>query len=114
MFKRIIKYSNKHFSLFKNLSSITDRRLNPRIDTIKIVTAVICMQFSNLGSLNSLTQTPASGAYPSASTIARVADCIDLDQIRNACKAIYLKARKSKMLTPYCGMWIGVVDGHEV
>jgi len=65
MFKRIIKYSNKHFSLFKKLASITDKRIKPRIDTIKIVTVVICMQFSNLGSLNSLTQALASGKYPS-------------------------------------------------
>ena len=72
MFRRIIKYSNKHFSLFKNLSSIADKRIKPRIDTIKIVTAVICMQFSNLGSLNSLTQALAPGKYPSVSTIARV------------------------------------------
>jgi len=114
MFKRIIKYSNKHFSLFKNLASITDKRLKPRIATIKIVNAIICMQFSNLGSLNSLTQAPASGKYPSVSTIARVSDTMNLDDIRNVGKAIYIKARKSKMLKPYCGMWIGVVDGHEV
>ena len=114
MFKRIIKYSNKHFSLFKNLASITDKRLKPRIATIKIVNAIICMQFSNLGSLNSLTQAPASGKYPSVSTIARVADSMNLDDIRNVGKAIYQKARKSKMLKSYCGMWIGIVDGHEV
>ncbi|MHB8281002.1 MAG: transposase [Candidatus Humimicrobiaceae bacterium] len=114
MFKRIIKYSNKHFGLFKKLASITDKRIKPRIATIKIVTVVICMQFSNLGSLNSLTQTLASGKYPSVSTIARVTDCIDLDEIRNVGKAIYLRARKSKMLNPYYGRWIGIVDGHEV
>lgn len=53
MFRRIIKYSNKHFSLFKKLTFIADRRIKPRINTIKIVTAIICMQFCNLGSLNS-------------------------------------------------------------
>src|SRR5450830_827372 len=113
MFKRIIKYSNKHFSLFKNLSSITDRRLKPRIDTIKIVTAVICMQLSNLGSLNSLAQALASGKYPSVSTIARVADSMDLDDIRAVGTSIYKKARKQKMLKSYCERWIGIIDGHE-
>src|SRR5665648_783756 len=114
MFKNIIKYSNKCFSLFKNLASVTNKRLKPRIATIKIVTVVICMQFSNLGSLNSLSQAISSGKYPSVSTIARVADCMNLDEIRNVGKAIYQKARKSKMLKSYCGMWIGIVDGHEV
>jgi len=28
-------------------------------------------------------------------------------------KEIYQKARKSKMLSAYCGMWAGIVDGHE-
>jgi hypothetical protein len=114
MFKRIIKYSNKHFSLFKNLSSVTDRRIKPQIDTVKIVTAIIYMQFSNLRSLNNLFQAPSSGKYPSVSTIARVADTMNLDEIRNAGKAIYQKARKSKMLTSYCGKWIGIIDGHEI
>jgi hypothetical protein len=114
MFKRIIKYSNKHFSLFKNLSSVTDRRLKPRITTIKIITAIICMQFSNLRSLNSLSQALASGKYPSVSTIARVADCIDLDEIRNVGAGIYKRARKSKMLASCYGKWIGIVDGHEI
>jgi len=39
---------------------------------------------------------------------------MDLDDIRNVGKAIYQKARKSKMLSAYYGGWIGIVDGHEV
>ena len=56
----------------------------------------------------------SSGKYPSVSTSARVADCVNLADIRNISKAIYQKARKSKMLSPYCGKWIGIVDGNEV
>ena len=81
MFKRIIKYSNKHFGLFENLLFITDKRTKPRITLVKIVTAIICMQLSNLGSLNSLSLT--SGKYPSVSTIARTTDQMDLETIRN-------------------------------
>ena len=73
MFRRIIKYSSKHFDLFKNLLLITDKRIKPRIATVKIVIAIICMHLSNLGSLNSLSSALASGRYPSVSTIARVA-----------------------------------------
>jgi len=114
MFKKIIKYSNKRFSLFKNLSLITDKRIKPRIESIKIVIAIICMHLSNLGSLNSLSSALASGRYPSVSTIARVADCMNLDEIRQAALEVYKRARKQKMLTSYYGMWIGIVDGHEV
>ena len=112
MFRRIIKYSSKYFDLFGNLLLITDKRTKPRIALVKIVTAIICMQLSNLGSLNSLSLT--SGKYPSVSTIARSADCMDLETIRNAAANIYKRARKQKMLSAYCGMWIGIIDGHEL
>ena len=104
MFRRIIKYSNKHFSFFKKLQYIADRRIKPQIDTIKILTAIICMQLSNLGSLNNLSQALRYGSYPSVSTIARVADSIVLDGIRDLGAGICKMARKSKMITPYCGM----------
>jgi len=114
VFKRIVKYSNKHFGLFKKLKYITDRRIKPRIATIRIAAAIMCMQLSNLGSLNTLGQTLLYGDYPSVSTIARVADTINLDDIRNIGACIYRKARGSKMLASYCGMWVGIIDGHEI
>ena len=114
MFRRIIKYSSKYFDLFKNLLLITDKRTKPRIATIKIVIAIICMHLSNLGSLNSLSSALASGRYPSVSTIARVADSMNLVEIRQAAIEVYKRARKQKMLSAYRGMWIGIIDGHEV
>jgi hypothetical protein len=114
MFRRIIKYSSKHFGLFKKLASIADRRIKPRIKTIKIAAAIICMQLANLGSLNSLSQSLRYGSYPSVPTIARTADRMDLDDIRAVGAGIYKRARKQKMLTCYFGRWIGIVDGHEV
>jgi DNA-directed RNA polymerase subunit RPC12/RpoP len=87
------------------------------LPTVKITTAIIIMQFSNLGSLNSLSQAISvknlKKEIPSVSTIARGADSINLEEIRNIGIEIYQKARKSKMLSPYCGMWVGIVDGHE-
>ena len=51
---------------------------------------------------------------PSASTVARVADTIDLDYVREILKSIYLKAKRSKMIQPLNGRYIGIVDGHEI
>ena len=39
---------------------------------------------------------------------------MDLDNIRNIGAGIYKRARKQKMLASYYGMWIAIVDGHEV
>lgn len=117
MYRKLLRYSNKIFNLFSIITSITDGRLKPQIATAKITAAITIMHFSNLGSLNSLSQAISvknlKKAVPSVSTIARVADSMDLDKIRSVGIEIYQKARKSKMLSPYCGMWVGIVDGHE-
>ena len=79
------------------------------------------MLFSNLGSLNKFNQARdiavvknIIGIVPSASTVARAADTIDLDYIREILKIIYLKAKRSKMIEPYHNRWIGIIDGHEI
>ena len=79
------------------------------------------MLLSNLGSLNRFNQARdisfvgnTAGRIPSASTIARAADSIDLDNLREILKSIYLKAKRSKMIEPYFGKWIGIIDGHEI
>jgi len=117
MYRKLLRYSNKIFNLFSIIATITDERLKPQIATVKIVAAIIVMQFSNLGSLNSLSQAISvknlKKDIPSVSTIARSADSINLEEIRGAGIEIYKKARKSKMLSSCHGMWVGVVDGHE-
>ncbi len=117
MFKKLIRYSNKIFDLFTAVASITDRRIKAQIPTVKIVAAIIIMHFTNQGSLNNFSQEIAfkklKACVPSVSTIARVADTMDLEEIRAVGMAIYKKARAKKMLKPCHGMWVGVVDGHE-
>ena len=117
MFKKLIRYSNKIFDLFTIIASITDERIKAQIPTVKIVAAIIIMHFTNQGSLNNFSQEIAfkkvKADIPSVSTIARVADTMDLEEIRSVGMAIYKKARAKKMLEPCHGMWVGVVDGHE-
>jgi cell division protein FtsB len=111
MFGKALRYSKKHFDLFKRLKNITDKRIKPRITTAEIAIAIFSMQLANLGSLNNFAQSVVS---PSVSTIARSADTMDLDHIREVNLQIYKKARKSKMLTAYHGRWIGIIDGKEI
>jgi hypothetical protein len=121
MFKRVIKYSDKHFSLFKDIKNITDLRAKPQISCSDIAASIMSILFSNIGSLNKFNQSrDFSNAknmalkVPSASTVARVADTIDLDYVREILKSIYLKAKRSRMIEPFNGRYIGVVDGHEI
>ncbi|MCL5984928.1 MAG: transposase [Actinobacteria bacterium] len=121
MFRRIIRYSDKHFGIFNLIEDITDLRQRPQISTANISSSIVFMLISNLGSLNKFNisrDTSAvgsiAGRVPSSSTIARSADSIDLESLREIQNVIYLKARRAKMIQPCNGRWIGVVDGHEI
>ena len=121
MFKRILNYSNKYFNLFSLIDNISDARAKPQITTPDISTSILSILFSNLGSLNKFNQLrDTSSIYnlaeriPSASTVARAADGIDIDCIRQILKSIYLKAKRSKMIESYLGRYIGIIDGHEI
>lgn len=121
MFSRIIKYSNKYFDLFNLIENITDAREKPQIKASDTSASILSMLFSNLGSLNKY-NTSRDISYvsniadkvPSASTIGRSADSLDTNALRKILKSIYLKAKRSKMIEPYCGRYIGIVDGHEI
>ena len=121
MFKRILNYSNKYFNLFDLIDNITDSRAKPQIPAADISTSILSILFSNLGSLNKFNQARdassagnTAGRVPSASTVARATDSMDLDCLREILKSIYYKAKRSKMISPYCGKWIGIIDGHEI
>jgi len=111
MFRRAVRYSQKALSLFKKLKDIEDRRLKPRIATIEIAISIFSIQLANLGSLNNFSQ---QVSYPSVSTIERSADTMDLEAIREVNRHVYKRARAKKMLTPYKGQWIGLIDGKEI
>ena len=111
MFRRAVRYSRKTFGLFDELKNITDGRIKPRIATVKVAIAIFSVQLANLGSLNNFSQ---QVSQPSVSTIARSADTMSIDDIREVNLNVYKKARRSKMLTSHKGRWIGVVDGKEI
>lgn len=111
MFRRAVRYSRNYFGLFDKLKNITDGRIKPRIATVKVAIAIFSVQLANLGSLNNYSQQVSS---PSVSTIARSADTMSLDDMRDVNLKIYKKARMAKMLASYRGRWIGIIDGKEI
>jgi hypothetical protein len=121
MFTRVIKYSNKYFDLFDLINNITDARQKPQIACSDIAASILSMLFCSLGSLNKYNVSrdisyvlDIAAKVPSSSTVARASDTIDLDAIREILKSIYLKAKKSKMIEPFNGRYIGIIDGHEI
>jgi len=111
MFRRALRYSQKTFRLYHRLKETKDKRIKPRIAAAKVAIYIFSLQLSSLGSLNNFSQ---SVTYPSVSTVARSADTMDLACIRDVNMDIYSKARRSKMLEPFSGRWIGIIDGKEI
>ena len=116
MLNRLLSYADRHFAIEENFSRITDNRSRPQIPTSEISKKVFTMMLSNLGSLNQLKAVSEMSAIysPSVSTIARSADTMDLYQLREILKGVYLSSRRKKMLDSICGRSIGILDGHEV
>jgi hypothetical protein len=118
---KCIPLSNKYFNLFDLTKDITDLRAKPQISAADISASILSMLFSNLGSLNKFNASRDISAVknmaeriPAASTVSRAADSMDLDTLRQILKSIYYKAKRSKMIEPYCSKYIGIVDGHEI
>jgi len=121
MFTRVIKYSNKHFDLFDLINNITDARQKPQIACSDIAASILSILFCSLGSLNKFNTSrdisyvlDIAAKVPSSSTVARSSDTMDLDAIREILKSIYLKAKRKKMIEPFNGRYIGIIDGHEI
>ena len=106
---------------FDQINDIADARAKPQIATSDIATSILSILFPNLGSLNKYNTSRdisyvsnIASKVPSASTIARTTDTINLDRLREILKSIYLKSKRSKMIEPYHRKYIGIVDGHEI
>lgn len=104
------------------LGAIRDRRRQGRIPTQAVVRAIMAMCFCRLGSLNALEQTADRGLWrrwletdlPSADTLGRVADLIELEDMRSLCHHVYERLKRGKALPPPGhGLIAAVVDGHE-
>lgn len=122
MFRRLTAYARKLLHLFSLIEAVGDRRPRPRIGAAHIIAFVLVMNWARCGSLNALEQTRPSTwwkrligrALPSADTIGRVCETVDVDAIRQVNHAVYEKLKRGKALAPpWHGLMVAVVDGHE-
>ena len=120
--RRLIAYTDKVFRLSDVLiSSITDRRPEPRIATATVVKASMALFWARLGSLNALEMSGASGFWkrwlgqplPSADTMGNVHAKMDAGTVREAIHQVYGGLKRNKALPDNCGISVAIVDGHE-
>ena len=104
------------------LDRVTDTRRRPRIATAVVLRSVLAMLLARLGSLNALEQTrPSSfwrrwlgGPLPSADTVGRVCQQLELPTLRDVQHQVYTCWKRAKVLQPPAhGLLMLVFDAHE-
>lgn len=102
--------------------ALRDARPRPRIPTAAVGRGVLVMQLGRLGSFHALEQTRPSrfwtafleGALPSADTLGRVCEKMDLGPVRRMLHELYGALKRGKGLRPPAhGLMVAVLDGHE-
>lgn len=122
MLRRIFTYANKLFGLPDHLKRMRDARDKPQIATGIVAQSVMAMVLARLGSFNALEQTGPSrnwkkllgAALPSADTMGRVCQAMELEPIRQMQHDLYARLKRIKALNPPGhGLMLAVLDGHE-
>ena len=110
------------------MASLRDRREQPRIPTVNIVTALFFMASARLGSLNAMEQRFKEmgrrsrwrgrlGAWlPSADRMGEVAALLEVDELRAGLYEHHRLRKRAKTLPPLMpgGVRVLVLDGHEL
>lgn len=123
MLRRILAYAEKLAGLGRLIdSTVRDARPQPRITAPTVARTVLAMLLTRLGSFNAVEQTRRSvfwrkwlGAdLPSADTLGRVCDGMDLAALRQIQRELYVRLKRGKALEPPAhGLMLAVLDGHE-
>ncbi len=104
------------------LGDLTETHEDAQISTGDGAKALFVIPLAQMGSLNGAEQTSGSRSWrkvigrelPSADTLARVAQRVSLDEIRDVMAAHYAKLKRNKALpAPKHGLIALVLDGHE-
>ena len=109
MLRRLLAYARQRLGLEDLLGRhVHDPRRRPRITGGTVVRSVLVMLWARLGSFNAVEQTQPSrfwrgylgGALPSADTLGRVCQVLDLEELRMILHAVYTQLKRGKALQP--------------
>lgn len=123
MFKRIARYTGRHFPVWKMMNQLTDWRKGPTHTLATIIKSVMVMHLTRLGSVHALHQTAGTPFWlrwlgaelPGEDTIRSAMKQLAPDEVRDILHAVYTAAKRKKMLQPLSGNWQPlIVDAMEI
>jgi hypothetical protein len=119
---RLLRYGQKIFGILSALDRLSDPRTKPEIPAAAFFRALLVLFVGRLPSFNALDQHRAQGALrrfvrgrlPGADQLANFSELIPLDELRALLGSLYRRASRNKVLRPFHGHRLAVVDGHEI
>ena len=104
------------------LACVHDTRRRPRVSTFSVLSSVLMLFWTRMGSLHALEQTRQRSIWkrwmgqwsPSADTVGRVCAQVELPELREAVYELYSRFRRNKvLLRPRTDLVALILDGHE-
>jgi len=120
--RRLLQYGDRVYHLVQLIAGIRDTRQRPRHPTARVLSCVLVMFLTRLGSLNALDQTRSqtfwkrwrTSVLPSSDSIGRIMDQVEPDSIRQVLHELYTTLKVNKALPPTShGLMALAIDGHE-
>jgi len=118
----LLRYGDKVLGLGAVMARITDSRKRPRRTTRQVISSVLIMLLTRLGSLNALEKTKGHSFWkkgcgilpPSADSIARIMTCVGSATLREGLHHMYTRLKRNKaIISSWQGLIPLIVDGHE-
>ena len=122
MLRRFFDYADKVFNFSESLSTITDTRSKPQIDTQSVLMGSFIMQLTRRGSLNALDselrlpkklERFIGKDKPSVDTIGEVFTKIVPDDLRRLHRGYCYQLKRNKVLDADLPLNAIGIDGHE-
>jgi len=102
------------------LACVHDTRRRPRVSTFSVLSSVLMLFWTRMGSLHALEQTRQRSIWkrwmgqwsPSADTVGRVCAQVELPELREAVYELYSRFRRNKvLLRPRTDLVALILDG---
>lgn len=122
MLSRALTYGQKIFNLNRELAGLRDSRRKPEIPAPVFHVAFLMLWLCRSPSFLMLEEAGRLGAgrrflrhaMPSADQLARMSEGLDPDGLRAILGRMYHRLGRNKVLLPFQGHRLAVVDGHEI
>jgi hypothetical protein len=122
MLRRALAYGQKIFGLDRELGALVDKRTKPQIPARVFARALLILWLCRVPSFHALEAVGRRGVgrrflrhgMPGADQLANISEILDVPGLRATLQRMYKRLVRNKVLQPFRGHRLAVIDGHEI